>query len=95
MWIAPRGSLRSYNVIPGTGLPVVTTNVGGIADYVDSSCAIAVPHGDLDRMCDTIVALANDEELRKRMAAQSRRRSLEFDWRKIAGRFLEVYSAIA
>ncbi|HEV2200682.1 MAG TPA: glycosyltransferase family 4 protein [Bryobacteraceae bacterium] len=77
------------------GLPVVTTSVGGIADYVDSGCAIAVPRGDLDRMCDAVVALADDEELRKRMAAHGRRRSLEFDWRKIAGRVLDVYSAVA
>jgi glycosyltransferase involved in cell wall biosynthesis len=75
------------------GLPVVTTDVGGIPDYVDASCAITVPPGDVDGMCEAIARLADDEELRKRMAAQSRARAVEFDWGKIASRLLEIYSA--
>jgi glycosyltransferase involved in cell wall biosynthesis len=76
------------------GLPVVTTDVGGIRDYVDPSCAVVVHPKDVDGMCDAIVALSHDEPLRRQMSASSRSRALRYDWKHVGSSFMELYQKL-
>jgi glycosyltransferase involved in cell wall biosynthesis len=54
------------------GLPVVATDVGGVAEVV-AGAALVVPPGDPDAMADAVRRLAGDEALRRRLV----RRGLE------------------
>lgn|SRR3990172_6594915 len=76
------------------GIPIVTTDVGGIRDYVDSACAFVVPPGDVEAMCDVIITLASNECLRVIMGRQSRIRALTFDWRNVVNKLIDVYHVL-
>ncbi|MDX2039278.1 MAG: glycosyltransferase family 4 protein [Isosphaeraceae bacterium] len=61
------------------GLPLVTTpNAGSIAR--DGVEALIVPAGDVDRLAEAMLRLADDLPLRLRMARAARSRALAFDW---------------
>ena len=55
------------------GLPVITTNWGGPADYVNSSCGILVePSSEenfIQGLADAIVTLCDDKELRSQLSS--------------------------
>jgi glycosyltransferase involved in cell wall biosynthesis len=76
------------------GLPVVTTDVGGIKDYVTPECAYTVATGDVEGMSEAILTLADDEELREAMGVQSRLAALRFDWRIVAQMHMDVYASL-
>jgi glycosyltransferase involved in cell wall biosynthesis len=62
------------------GLPVVATDVGGVAEVVtDGDDAVLVPPGRPDRLADALSALALDPARRERMAAAALARSELFD----------------
>jgi len=52
------------------GRPVVSTDVGGVADVVkNEETGLLVPAGEIDALADAILVLARDDELRSRLAA--------------------------
>lgn len=78
------------------GLPAVVSDVGGVRDYVDSTCASLVRAGDVHGMCRAVLGLLDDRELRLRMGTACRARALSFRWSLIADRHIEIYrSALA
>jgi glycosyltransferase involved in cell wall biosynthesis len=77
------------------GLPVIATDVGGIRDYVDPSCAALVPPGDAGAMGEAIIAVVSDDRRRAELGRASRLQALQFDWRRIAERMASVYAGIA
>ncbi len=77
------------------GLPIVTTDVGGVKDYVNDSCAILVPKGDTKMMAEEIIRLVNDKIRLHQMAQNSRKRALELSWDKIAMKIQKVYQKVA
>ena len=60
------------------GKPIITTNWGGPADYVDSSCGILVDPSSKDAFIDGLAAamirLASSPELREALGQAGRRR---------------------
>jgi glycosyltransferase involved in cell wall biosynthesis len=78
------------------GLPIIASDWGGPADYVDDSCGILVhpvPRaGFADRLATAIGRLARDPALRARMghAGEAKVRA-EYDWEKKVDRILEIY----
>ena len=81
-----------------SGLPVVATDVGGVAEFVDApSGGVLVPKGDASAMGTEILALLNDG-LRRRTAGSFNRlrATTRFSWRTSAEQLLEAYrSAMA
>lgn len=75
------------------GVPVVT-NRGGISDYLDDNCSVQHATGDVDAMAESLVALADDESLRRRMAVAARRRAEHFAWPKIAEQVRTIYAKV-
>ena len=73
------------------GLPAVVTDVGGVRDYVDETCAALVPPDDAESMAEQVLGLLNDESRRKRLAAESRKRALCFDWNVVAEQMKDAY----
>lgn len=60
------------------GLPVVSTNLSGIPELIDSGrSGLLVPPEDPDRLADAIEQLAGDAALRERLGAAARRTATE------------------
>lgn len=80
----------------GLGLPVIASDWGGPADYLDESCGILVPpvpRADFaPRLAAAILRLARDPELARAMGqAGILRIRRDFDWNGKMDRMLEIY----
>ncbi|RJQ18404.1 MAG: glycosyltransferase [Nitrospiraceae bacterium] len=74
------------------GLPIVTTDIGGIRDYVDEDCAVLCRPADAEGMAGAVLDLRND---RGRMAGMSkgvRKKAAQFSWPLVAKTLLEAYA---
>jgi len=76
-----------------SGLPVVATDVGGVADFVDTpSGGSLVPRGDPASMGEEILRWLGDATGRSAAGAFNRRRAAtEFSWRTSAEQLLAAY----
>ncbi len=83
------------------GKPVITTNWGGPADYVDAGCGILVdPRSKsafVDGLADAMIRLARSTELRAQLGAGGTRRVRRdyLDWESKAERVLEILTDTA
>ncbi len=78
------------------GLPVIATDVGGVADYVavDRGGSL-VPRGDDEFMARALAAWLGDGRRCREAAAHNRQIVLErFSWRASAKRLLDVYGEV-
>jgi glycosyltransferase involved in cell wall biosynthesis len=73
------------------GLPIITTDVGGIGDYVNSKCAILCSPMDAEALSTATITILSSKEQLSRMGKCSRERSLEFAWPLIAERLMNAY----
>ena len=79
-----------------SGLPVITTKAGSIADYVDETCGMVTPRGDVDGMAHAIVKLVDNAQQRLLLAAQARDRAVtRFSWPVVATALQSVYETVA
>lgn len=79
------------------GRPVIASDWGGPADYVDSTCGILVhpvPRADFaQRLAEAIIHLANDPEKCRRMGKAGAEKVIrEFDWEKKVDRMITIYA---
>ncbi len=78
------------------GTPVIASQVGGLAFLVkDGETGFTVPEGDPSALTDKLVLLLSDHELRERMGNCAAEYAQAYDWQKIAGRIVSVYSELA
>lgn len=89
----PRTILEAMAV----GLPVVATDVGGIADVVhDGEAGLLIAHSDPAALADALRRLAVDDELRARLGQRARARALEaFSWDRSFDRYRAALSDLA
>ncbi|MEG4854015.1 glycosyltransferase family 4 protein [Microcoleus sp. B5-D4] len=78
------------------GLPVIATNWGGPADYLNSTCGILVEptsrEGFVQGLTDAMLKLAQSPELRQSIGCAGRERVRQhFDWERKVDRILEIY----
>jgi glycosyltransferase involved in cell wall biosynthesis len=75
-----------------SGLPVIATNTGGLAEIVlDQATGFLVPVGDFESMASKLRILVENVELRGQMGWAARRRAESlFDARKNAARLIEL-----
>lgn len=76
------------------GLPIISTDVGGIRDYVNESFAILHKRGDYKAMADSIIDLLSDEKCREVMSSSARGHSMKFSWSVISQRLKNVYRSL-
>jgi glycosyltransferase involved in cell wall biosynthesis len=78
-----------------TGLPVIATDWGGPAEYLDETCGILVPAGSragfLAGLAAAVERLGGDPELRRRMGGAGRLRVEPYCWEAKVERILEIY----
>lgn len=73
------------------GLPVVSTNVGGIPYLLEhEKDGILVPSNDADGMCKAILELLHNPNLTKKISTEAREKVEEFDWEKVKLKWFEV-----
>lgn len=72
------------------GVPVVT-NRGGICDYLDDECSVVIDGRNPAAMVETACKLLRNRNLRRRMAAAARKKSLQFTWTEVAKQTMDVY----
>ena len=76
------------------GLPIVSTDLPGVRDYVNGACALLTPKSNPQALAEAILCLQEEEVSRQRMALASRTRSLDFGWQKVASQVQEVYERV-
>jgi glycosyltransferase involved in cell wall biosynthesis len=83
------------------GKPVITTNWGGPADYVNSTCGVLVDPTSkddfIDGLADAMVNLAQTPDLRKALGdgGKLRVRQDYLDWNSKADKMLSILSEVA
>lgn len=81
------------------GLPVIATNWGGPADYLDSTCGILIDPSSkkalIEGFAESMIKLAQDPALRSSMGEQGRHKAVSvFDWEHKLDEVLKVYQSI-
>ena len=73
------------------GLPIVSTNVGGMPYLIDSmEDGILVPAKDSETMANMIEKICEDLNLYKSLATKARQKVTNFDWKKVKLQWQEL-----
>ncbi len=74
-----------------SGLPIVATTSAAIPEVVpDGRAGMLVPPSDPDAIADALIELLQRPVLRREYAAFGQEYVKQFDWQRIAERFLEA-----
>jgi glycosyltransferase involved in cell wall biosynthesis len=76
------------------GTPVISTNNGGLPEYVDDASGFKVNPKDVDSCVKAVLELAQDRSLSEKMGRAARQRALQFDWAKVGEQMSYVYGRI-
>ncbi len=78
-----------------SGVPVVTTNVGGPAFLIDEQGGRVVPMRDALKLADALIEVLSSEALQRSMGQYNRRRiEQEFDWSRSLDKMEAVYEKV-
>lgn len=77
------------------GKPVVGTKTGGMLDtIVDGVTGFSVPPANVEELAGAIMKLVKDRDLLVRMGEHARKKALQYDWKLVASKYLDVISSI-
>ena len=77
------------------GLPVVTTNAGGIPYIVaDGETGLLVQREDHEALADRAIRLLEDPELADRIASKAHEQSRNYRWVAVRKGWLEIYRGV-
>lgn len=77
------------------GTPVVASQVGGLPFLVqDGKTGFVVPGGDPEALVEPLMKLMNNDELRETMGKQAAEYALQYDWKLISERMIDVYQTL-
>ena len=74
-----------------SGVPVVSTQVGGIPDLVGEGTALLVEAGNYREMANKIIDLLENPHLASKLIMSGRRLSENFSWDRIREKLLTIY----
>lgn len=78
------------------GLPVVTTDAGGIPYIVtDGETGLIVPRGDHEAMASCAIRLLEDGDLATRIARQAHEECQKYSWEAVRSDWLDLYHGLA
>ena len=79
-----------------SGLPVVTTDAGGIPYILtDGETGLLVRRGDHEAMARSALRLFEDDELAQRLIAQARDACRRYQWQAVRDEWLGLYHSLA
>lgn len=76
------------------GTAVITTQSGGVVEYIEPGCGTAVPRGDVEAAVAALREIAGSRNLMLERGAAARRRAEEFAWPKVGSMMNEAYRRI-
>ena len=76
-----------------SGLPVITTDTGGVLELVKDNGFI-VPKKNSEKISEALIKLIEDKDLCLEMGKKSREIAEKLGWDKVAGQYLEIYKKI-
>jgi glycosyltransferase involved in cell wall biosynthesis len=76
------------------GLPVLSTDVGSIRDYVTDENAILAPADSAEPLIDALIHAEKDRGRFREMGEMSVGQAALFDWKRVAGQMMSVYRSI-
>ncbi|MBI5234481.1 MAG: glycosyltransferase family 4 protein, partial [Deltaproteobacteria bacterium] len=76
------------------GLPAITTDIGGIRDYVDDACAVLCKPCDAECMADAVIMLLKNVEKLERMGRLARQSAERFSWPLVAAAMKDAYAKV-
>jgi glycosyltransferase involved in cell wall biosynthesis len=76
------------------GTPVISTDVGGIGDYVDDSCGWLLPLGDSEAAFQRVKVLAENREMARAKRAGARAQAEKFSWERVAAQITAGYQRV-
>ncbi|MGG7211027.1 glycosyltransferase family 4 protein [Clostridium baratii] len=90
MWEEPAGLTIIESM--STGLPIITTESGGIPEYVTNECAFIIKRDKdiIKNLAEKIEILSNDKELREAMGKASREKALNFNIKDYYKNFINI-----
>ena len=74
-----------------SGLPIITTDVGAVRDYLDDPSAVLIPAGKTDLAVSALMDLMRDPKAREELGKKAREKMLQLDWHVIARKMMAVY----
>jgi L-malate glycosyltransferase len=78
-----------------SGLPVVTTDAGGIPDIVtDGETGFVVPVGDHQTLAARAIELLTDHNRATTMARQARAECMKYTWEVVCDQWLKLYRSV-
>src|SRR4030095_12398605 len=78
------------------GLPVVTTDAGGIPNMVTNErTALLVKQGDYEGLARAALRLLDEPDLAQRLIQQGREESRKYSWKAVRSEWLGLYSYLA
>lgn len=94
IWEEPSGLTVLESL--AAGLPVITTNVGGIKENVSSECAVIVEKDKdiVENLCEAMRKLASDEELRKEMSRAGSKFVLSRNYNIYYNNFIKIIHSV-
>lgn len=88
----PGSIIESY----AAGLPVVTTNAGGIPFIVkDAQTGMMVERGDYKAMAERAILLLEDEKLASQISSRAREECSKYQWESVRREWLKLYEDVA
>jgi len=73
------------------GKAVVATQVAGTIEVIDSSVGVLVAPGNIEEICDAVVNLCNDRELRNALGSRGRKLvEKRYSWNKLALQLIDI-----
>ena len=77
------------------GLPVVTTDAGGIPDVVtDGETGFMVPVDDCETLAQRAIKLLSDRNIATTMIQKARKESLKYTWEVVGEQWLKLYREV-
>jgi glycosyltransferase involved in cell wall biosynthesis len=77
------------------GVPVVSTDAGGLPEALAQGAGLLCPRADPAALAMLVARVADDAELRARLAATARSRVTQFSSARMATGMLSVYHSVA
>jgi D-inositol-3-phosphate glycosyltransferase len=77
------------------GTPVIASEVGGLAFLVqDGVTGFHFPANDSKELCDRLIKLIENDDLREKMSNQATKIAKEYGWAKIAKLIYQLYEGV-
>ncbi len=99
VFCAPATGAESFGIVlleaMAMGKPIVASNIEGYARVIsDGVDGMLVPPKDSQSLAQALIALLENESLRRKMGAEGRAKAQNYDWKSIAGTVLDYYKRV-